>query len=362
MGLRDQGSARIGAAPRPDACHRLISRDDVGVRRLVLGAVALAVIAAAAGCTDPRAATRGSAASASPVFTATFETSSDFFGRFDYGYSGLVAPQNGHDPATLHFRGDHNMACEAPTTLRDVNILGTPEKLDFSQLFWHCAPGGDAAKGHVMTAVDTTGYNIAWFSPKGYFTNVSKVCWDINETEMSRRKWTQVLFVSPADAVRYPSGSRTTVGGVPSTARGTGGFDLGYTAPDFRDNGGPSAGLFPQGGTLAGLQDLDGSASWFQNQDTYTSRFLGPDSPDREQTTDKAARYKHCLTNGPNNTVEFTKDTAGGPVTRELSGQIPQGRVRVVFQDDNYNPPKDDRYDPNVVTWHWDNIHVESQP
>ena len=27
-----------------------------------------------------------------------------------------------------------------------------------------------------------------------------------------------------------------------------------------------------------------------------------------------------------------------------MPGQIPQGAVRVVFQDDNYDPPKDDRY------------------
>ena len=34
--------------------------------------------------------------------------------------------------------------------------------------------------------------------------------------------------------------------------------------------------------------------------------------------------------------------------------------MRVVFQDDEYDGMKDDRYDPNVLTWHWDNIHVEA--
>ena len=43
-----------------------------------------------------------------------------------------------------------------------------------------------------------------------------------------------------------------------------------------------------------------------------------------------------------------------------MPGQIPQHPVRVVFQDDNYDPPKDDDYNPNVLTWHWDNIHIEA--
>ena len=43
-----------------------------------------------------------------------------------------------------------------------------------------------------------------------------------------------------------------------------------------------------------------------------------------------------------------------------MAGQIPQHPVRVVFQDDNYDRPKADDYNPNVVTWHWDNIHIEA--
>jgi hypothetical protein len=39
--------------------------------------------------------------------------------------------------------------------------------------------------------------------------------------------------------------------------------------------------------------------------------------------------------------------------------QIPSGKVRVIFQDDNYDPPKRDGYDPNKLTWHWDNILIE---
>ena len=230
------------------------------------------------------------------------------------------------------------------TTARDVIMSGPASGFDFSQLFWHCAPGGDGAKGHIMTAVDTTGYNIAWFAPKPLFSNVSQVCWDINETLMSRRKWTQVVFVSASDAVRYPAGGPTSDGGV---AGGTGGFDLGYTNPDFRQDRRTT--VSSRRHTIAGFRDLDGSANWFQNAQWMTE-FVGPTAPDREQTTDKAARFKHCLTNMPNNTVRFTKDTPStGTVTRDLPGQIPQGAVRVVFQDDNYDPIKDDRYSADAL-------------
>jgi hypothetical protein len=41
-----------------------------------------------------------------------------------------------------------------------------------------------------------------------------------------------------------------------------------------------------------------------------------------------------------------------------MAGQIPSDARRVVFEDDNYNPPKDEKYDANVLTWHWDNIQV----
>jgi hypothetical protein len=336
---------------------------------ILLGGAALAAVAVAALAVDSSAPTP--AAAASPLaFEATFDTASDFYNRFDYGYSGLAMGQNGNPNLLVH--GDHSTAvpCGGPTTSRNVTLTGTPQALDFSQLFWWCAPSGDPSSGHVMTGHDTTGYNIAWFAPHPYMTDVSRVCWDINETAMSRRKWTQVLFVSPADATRYPAGSATAAGGVPSTARGTGGFDLGYTAPDFRDNGGPSAGLFPQGGTLAGFRDIDGTASWFDHQDVWQSQFVGPGPPylgDREQTSDKAARFKHCLEQTGPTTITYTKATpSSGTVVRQLSGQIPQGQVRVVFEDDEYDGPKDSpaggqpdgRYDPNVLTWHWDNIQV----
>jgi len=299
-------------------------------------------------------------------FVAKFETASDFYDRFDYGYSG----QNPFDwpagEAILSFHGDHDMKCGGPTTDRTVAFGGDREHLDYSQLFWYCAPGGDVTKGHIMTGVDTVSYNIAWFSPKPYFSGISQVCWDVNETQQSRRKWIQVLFVSEADATRYPVGSagpptRSSVG----QTRGSGGFDLGYTSPEFRDPKGVGTGLFPQGGTLAGFKSEGGNAQWFQNQDTWTTQDMF--SKIVPPVTDKAARYQHCLSNQPGNIVRLTQQTPSGTRTIDMQGQIPQTAVRVVFQDDNYNPPKDappenpdGTYNSNVITWHWDNIQVDA--
>lgn len=297
------------------------------------------------------------AVDALPVFTADFSSPGDFYNRFDMGYSGIGPFVSGLGPT--HFHGDHDPNCGDPTTSRDVAFTGTQTNVGFDQLFWYCAPGNDPSKGHVMTGVDTLGYNMAWFSPKPAFTGIQKVCWDINETTMSARKWTQVVFVGNADATRYPTGTVTADGN--SNARGTGGFDMGYTAPDFRQNA-PNTGIFPQGGTLAGARINFGIIDWFQNQDTFTALGVGwPGLLPQHNggpITDKAARYTHCIENQPDGTIKFTQATPSGVRTSVFTGQIPQDARRVVFQDDNYDPPKGDFYSPTVVTWHWDNIQV----
>jgi len=309
-------------------------------------AAAVALVASPFGGITARAQTQ-SGTGEPAAFEATFDSAADFYDRFDRGYSGFSPWEwngGGDNGAITSFHGDHDEQCGPPTTSRTVTF-GTAAEPDFSQVFWHCAPGGDPAKGHVMTGVDTLGYNIAWFSPRPVFTGVGEVCWDINVTAMSQRKWTQVLFVDVDDATRYPS------------VRGSGGYDLGYTSPDFRQTA-PNTGIFPASGTLAGLKDVAGTFSWFQDQDTWTEQFAG--WPGVEGVTDKAARYQHCLTNQADGTVRVTQDTPSGTRTVDLPGQIPQGPVKVVFQDDNYDPAKDERYDPNVVTWHWDNVRVRA--
>ena len=148
-----------------------------------------------------------------------------------------------------------------------------------------------------------------------------------------------------------------------SEARGTGGFDLGYTKPGFREDA-PNTGIFPQGGTLAGLSYRAGVFGWFQNQDTWTNEFAGGPALLDADINDKATRYTHCLVDDESGTLRVTEDRPaefGGPATIEIPGNIPDGPVRVVFHDANYDPPKDALYESNEITWHWDNIQIDAE-
>lgn len=281
-------------------------------------------------------------------FVATFDAPADFYDRFDYGFSGLDPATNGNSDRIVTWLGDHDTACGDPTTSRVIDIdadVSDPmgrTYADFDPLFWWC-------RQHIMTGVDIVGYNIAWFSPKGYFENVNRVCWDINLTEMSTRKWTQVLFVSPTDATAHPS------------ARGSGGYDLGYTNPTFRGAPGtPSAEILPVAGDLAGLKvEQSGYFAWFENQDDWTTTW-NPSQP-VIGNYDKATRYEHCIEQINPTTLRFTQERPNDGFQQvDVPGVIPQGPVRVVFQDDNYNSPKGERYSPDRLTWHWDNIVIET--
>lgn len=297
-----------------------------------------------------------SAQTPSPAFSASFDTPDDFYDRFDRGFSGLDPNLSTYPPDTyLTYPGDHNAKCDGPNTSREVSIVHDKADAatyeDFDEMFWWCAPKGPES-GHLMTGVITGGYNIAWFSPKPVFDDVRKVCWDINVTQMSSRKWTQVLFVTEEESHSYPS------------ERGSGGYDLGFTNPIFRadnpDSVGPSTGIDPKFDDLAGLQILqNGWIAWFEGSDHWAPEF--PKGEPVQNYTDKMARYTHCIEQVTPDTIRITQDrpeSHGGSQQVDKQGKIPAGPVRVVFQDDNYNPPKADEYLPDTNTWHWDNIEV----
>jgi hypothetical protein len=324
-------------------------------------------------------------------FSATFDTPADFYTRFDYGLSGgTIAGRGDPNTATLedvsetpHYQGDHDTSstssttCGVPTTSRPVYISGETwsnanhfPNINFDSLFWWCAPSG-ASSGHMMTGLDTVGYNHLWFSPKQEFSNITKVCWDINETTEGG-KWTEVQFVDHADATRYPTGTHLTGANIAdSTTRGTGGFDLGYTMPDFRPQAtggnsavGPNTGLQPQSGTLAGLKFNQSVMDWFQNQDTFTAQNVGfpglfpGQGGNGGPITDKATRYAQCVENVSASQVKMTTARPDGVHTFTFNGQIPQDARRVVFHDAEYDGAKREGYDPNALTWHWDNIQI----
>lgn len=287
----------------------------------------------------------------SSSFTASFDTADDFAAQFDHGYSGL-ASWNFSDGIPT-YQGDHSATepCSDPYTSRPVTLSGSGTTADVEQPFYWCAPGGPGT-GHLMTAVDTVGYNIAWFSPRPAFVGITKVCWDVNETELSHRKWTQVVFVDTADAVKYPVGTPTWPSGL-GYARGSGGFDLGYTSPEFSDPNGPTTRILDGDGSQAGFKSQTGSVEWWQGGDFVSHNFT-----QLAGITDKAARYQQCLEQQPGS-VRFTRATPTGTQTFDITGaQIPQDARRVVFEDDNYDPQKGTHYDPAALTWHWDNIQI----
>ena len=293
-------------------------------------------------------------------FEAKFETANDFYGRFDFGYSGIgpLGPGGG----ISHFHGDHDVSCGGPTTHRDVAFGGTQSAIDFSQLFWYSAPGGDATKGHLMTGLTTTGYNHLWFrrSPSSRASRRSVG----TSTRRSR-------------AANGPRSSSSTMPTRPATRSGlspqAGTASARYRRvrprlhrPRVRDTTGPSNGLLPASGNLAGLKIGIGSIfDWWQGQDTVMATGVGwpgllPDQGGAGPVTDKAARYTTCIENTPGNQIQITNNRPDGPRIYLVPGQIPQDARRVVFHDAEYDGPNRGAYNPNSLTWHWDNIQVHA--
>jgi hypothetical protein len=215
--------------------------------------------------------------------------------------------------------------------------VGTHLSTTRGELVWWCSPGA-TGKGHIMSSFNTAGYGQVDFSPKRVFTDVRRVCWDQNLTNLGNRKWTQVIVVSEQEfqSHKLPDGRPR----------------LDYIAP-WLEHGPGSAGIFLDGDTFL-YEQIQGRPHVF----TAT----GDDAHWRGFTTsDKAARFTHCIRDRGDGTVRITQER--GPDTIEtaiLRGSFPDGRARVIFQDDNYNPQKAESR-PSVTapfTWHWDNIII----
>lgn len=322
-------------------------------------------------------------------FSEDFSTSAGFYDRFDFGWSQHQPDKNGDgdgaDPGesediatqshlTHSWLGDHNHDCSPPDTspnqfpdrYRTIEIhpgMGpiTPQQVadqtSKAQTFWWCAPGNDAAKGHLMTGMSGEAYVIAWFSPKQTFTDVSRVCWDQNTTTMDS-KWTNVVIAPLSD--------------VAAATAYKGFLDLGFDPPGHQpaNNGnpatqGPTTDLYAANGV--GVRVQNGNMSYWQG-----NHYIGGEELDQwYQNPDRATRYRHCLIDNGNGTVTATQDRPaqcnirnGGMTTcghreRTFSGAFPNGQVRVVFHDDQYDPVKRGGYDPTRQTWHFDQIEIQ---
>ncbi len=104
-----------------------------------------------------------------------------------------------------------------------------------------------------------------------------------------------------------------------------------------------------------GLKDFRGTLRLFQGDDTLW--YSGDQS---YTTTDKAARYRKCVTETTPGHLTITAERATGETsTYSVAGSFPPiEQVHVIFQDDMYDPPKREGYNPANVTWHWDNISI----
>jgi len=160
-----------------------------------------------------------------PAGTAFYEDFSDpnsFYARFDRMFSGDFAAGSAWGGNVNDWPADHDAACGDPNTTRRVIHLSSQAQAN-DAAFFTCLPGGDPAKGHVMTTVNTEAYVIAWFSPRPVFSNTHQVCWDQNIQFLGGGKWTQVLFLTQDEVARS-------------------GGDLGFTSPEFSDPGGTGSG------------------------------------------------------------------------------------------------------------------------
>jgi hypothetical protein len=232
--------------------------------------------------------------------------------------------QGGDTPAVVH--GDHDMSCGNPNqTKRDLDVADG----DTSKFFYQCLPGGNPAAGHVMSAFDTTGYAIMSFSPKQTFTDVNRICFDVNATDEGGGKWTDLTVVS-ADLYRQHAPR------------------LDYVVEDF------DQGDFNLKGLPAwGIKDFRGTQHQIVNGNVTFS------DGEAHVTDDRAPRYTHCVENRAGGGATLTVERPeGGISTFVLPEAIPSGEVKVIFQDVMYNPPKRAGYDASHVTWHWDNIEI----
>jgi len=247
-----------------------------------------------------------------------------------------------NDPSLVaSWQGDHDHNCGPPDTLREVQQVrddvppGPVENL--GDLVWWCGPRPDAptSSGHVMTSMDVTGYVHLDFSPKRRFTDVQRVCWDQNFTQVGR-KWTQVTIVDEAQFQANDGTLAYVVLGLQADVAVVGARTQGEAW--LINNG--AGGSEVQIGQELVYQDFD------------TGGLLG--------SQDKSRRYRNCAIDRGDGEVRLELERSGGTVIRIAPGSFPDGPVRVIFQDVTYDGPKGPPFEGVLEqnTWHWDNIEI----
>lgn len=295
--------------------------------------------------TQPATTTTVAPTSTLPATTTTVADGVLFFEAFSTEASLNRFVFDVHNDGTWPLRsfgGDHDHNCGNPYTYRPL-VEERDDVNGQSEMIWWCAPAGPDS-GHFMTGMNTEGYTIIAFSPKGtdgsarvFPANANRICWDQNLTDLGGRKWTQLAVVS--DDTFIANGRR-----------------LPYRNPDFSDVAGETTLSIGADGFL--FNNLRNSTEFFKGDTgTVLDEFGLP------RVTDKAARYRHCVRDNGNGTVTRTQTRPGGQVhTITGPGSFPAGPRVFILEDDTYNADKD--YDgpaqANPYTWHWDNIEISA--
>jgi hypothetical protein len=255
--------------------------------------------------------------------------------RFDYG----LWHRDDHLVSYQSWTGDHDTNCGSPDTQRPIR------RDRWQDSFYMC-------KDHMMTSVgETSGYSLAWFTPKQSFTDETKVSWDVNVTDLGGRQWWEVMIYPESDGDRYSIAAEsvdgteclvcTTEDWIAKTANilpyGPGSIVVGtgpaaLEDPHIHFDGGEN--LYTGGTKICSA----GKATWFRDSGACDS---------------KKTRLTFSMTDNQNGTITVNY---GGAFTQTITGSFPNEPWRVVFKDHNYTPDKDGT--PIGHTWHWDNIIV----
>jgi hypothetical protein len=229
-----------------------------------------------------------------------------------------------------HENADHNMACEAPTTKRQLTAHDGHGNFNDDQLLYNC-------RDHMMTSVgDISGYSVVWFSPEQTFTKINEVCVDVNLTTnlTGFRSWWEfaVVPVNAPDAFADQD--------IAGTANLPDYGDVGATVLSFKEA--------PQYLRVWVGDNLVGKG--FPRID----KFRG----------DLATRVPHCFADLGNGNLRITTiNDDGSPFVLTVPGKFPAGEVKAVFKHHTYTPWKACTEMPEgkcqSYTWHWDNVVVK---
>ncbi len=307
--------------------------------------------------------------------------------RFEFDIFHRDFDYQGDEPIVSWF-GDHavtgpNDLCTGPTEFRTVTSGKAATGFN-DEWIYRCVPDGDLDKAHVMTSVGHLGgYSIGSFTPGVVFNDITSVSWEVNQTDLGDRQWTEVKIIPAAawDPQRLPCSRGLPCGTDPDNTLG----DDDNNSFNFDEAGAVGT----QWGGLRARQINDGI-----NGEEYTQAFgsLGyrgcSTCPyarskrfnDLDVLRSKAIRLHNEFRDNGDGTITWALTHADGEVDEfTVPGAFPEGPVRVVFADHNYTPLKspascstfpelecddgsritaDAHREAGLFTWHWDNIEV----